>query len=235
MKTLIIIPTYNERDNIEELVYKILESSPEVHILVVDDNSLDGTGGMIGRIESKIENLHLMTRKTQRGRGSAIIAGFRFAIENKFDYVIEMDADFSHNPKYIPLFLEKMKNADIVIGSRLIKTGAIVGRSMIRDIISSIANFIARLILGLMNIKDITSGYRCYRTEIFKEINLDKMISTGPSLLEEILYIAKKHKFKIVEMPIVFEERKAGKSKLNFAILLGTLLTVAKLRLVHHE
>jgi dolichol-phosphate mannosyltransferase len=234
MRNLVIVPTYNERDNIKELIQKILEFSPQIHILVIDDNSPDGTGKIVESLMSRIPNLYFINRTSRKGRGLAGIEGFKFALENNFDYIIEMDADFSHSPEYIPEFLKHIQDADIVIGSRFIKQAAILNRGLGRNIISLIANLYTRIILGILDIRDVTSGYRCYKTTVFKQIGLEHLISGGPSILEEILFRAKRHKLKIKEIPIIFVHRKSGKSKLNFKILFNTFLTILRLRIFYY-
>jgi len=229
MKSLIIIPTYNEKDNVKNLIRKILEILPDIHILIVDDNSPDGTAGLVEELALRINNLHLIIRKDERGRGLAGIAGFKYAVENQFDYVIEMDADFSHNPKYIPLLLRQIETCDLAIASRMISGGGIIGRNFIRNIITRLANIYIRLILGI-NIKDATSGFRCFRRQILENISWDTVISRGPSIVEEVLYLVYRGGYKIKEVPIIFEERRQGKSKLNFKKILSTMFLILKIR-----
>ena len=230
MKSLIVIPTYNEKENIKDLIRKISDILPDIHILIIDDDSPDGTAVLVKELASEINNLHLIVRRDKRGRGLAGIAGFKYAVENKFDYVIEMDADFSHNPKYIPVFLREIETCDVVVGSRAVTAGGIIGRGFIRNIISKLANIYIRLILGIKNIKDATSGFRCFRRQVLDGISWDAIISHGPSIVEEVLYLAYRQGYKIKEIPIVFEERKQGKSKLNFKKIFLTMLLILKIR-----
>lgn len=234
MKTLVFIPVFNEKDNIVKLIRDIKQLASDIFILVVDDNSTDGTTAVLKEYAKNNNDIFIIHRRGTKGRGRAFIEAFNFAIQQRFDYLIEMDADFSHNPKYIPRFLENIQNADIVIGSRLIKEGTILGRGLVRNIISLMANLYIRLILNITDIEDTTSGFRCYRVRALEEINPDTLISVGPSVIEETLYRAKRKHLKIIEIPIIFEERKGGKSKLNLKILFDTFFTVIKLRLGYY-
>ena len=224
-----MIPTYNERENIQKLIKEILKYN--VDILVVDDNSPDGTGELVKNIAKKNKKVHLLLRTKNRGRGLAGIAGFKYAINNKYDYIIEMDADFSHDPRYILNFLKKMGEADVVLGSRAVKGGKQIGRSAIRRMITKLANFYIRAIFGL-RVKDCNSGYRCFHRKVLEAINLDKFISKGPSIVQEVLYRVHLKGFKIEEIPIVFVERKKGSSKLGPKQLWKGYTMVLKLRLM---
>ena len=224
-----MIPTYNERENIQKLIKEILKYN--VDILVVDDNSPDGTGERVKNIAKKNKKVHLLLRTKNRGRGLAGIAGFKYAINNKYDYIIEMDADFSHDPRYILNFLKKMGEADVVLGSRAVKGGKQIGRSAIRRMITKLANFYIRAIFGL-RVKDCNSGYRCFHRKVLEAINLDKFISKGPSIVQEVLYRVHLKGFKIEEIPIVFVERKKGSSKLGPKQLWKGYTMVLKLRLM---
>ncbi len=225
-----MIPTYNERENIERLINEILNVDSNIHILVVDDSSPDGTGEIVDKIASKSARVHILHRK-ERGRASAGIAGFKKALELGFDYIIEMDADFSHNPKYISTMLKEIKNSDIVIGSKYLKGGEAktVNRSKGSMLISKLANAFNRVVLGL-NVSDSSGGYKCYRREVLEAIGLDKIISTGYSIGAELLYRAKKKGFSFKEIPIVFQNRQRGKSKENYKIIISYPLTILRLR-----
>ena len=229
MKSIIILPTYNEKDNIKNLIREIFNLLPDIHILVVDDTSPDGTATLIEEFQARMKNLHLIVRKDAKGRGLAGIAGFKYAIEHKFDYVVEMDADFSHNPKYIPLLLNQIESSDLVIVSRLVKGGRISGRNCTRNILTKLANIYIRLVLGI-KIKDATSGFRCFKIKVLEDIPWDKLVSVGRSIIEEVLYIAHKNNYKIQEVPIVFEERRRGASKLNFKKMVDTFVLILKIR-----
>lgn len=229
MKSIAIIPTYNEKENIQDLIDEIIKAAPTVQILVIDDDSPDGTAVLVSGLASRLNNVHLIIRKEKKGRGLAGIVGFQYAIEQGFDYIIEMDADFSHNPKYIPMFLKEIETMDVVVGSRLVNGGGIVGRDCIRNLITKLASIYLRAILGI-NIKDITSGFRCFRRQVLEDVPWPTLISQGPSIVEEVLYIACKKGYRIKEVPIIFEERKRGKSKLNFKKLFAVMVLVLKIR-----
>jgi len=229
MKTLVMIPTYNEKENIAKLIEDVLKH--KVDILVVDDNSPDGTWKIVKDIAKKNKRVHLLLRTKNKGRGFAGIAGFRYALKQGYNYIIEMDADLSHDPKYIPDFLKKIREADVVLGSRTIKGGDQTNRPMVRRMITKLANFYIRTILGL-KVKDCNSGYRCFRRKVLESINLDKFISKGPSIVQETLYRVHLKRFRMKEIPIVFIERKTGSSKLGLKQLWKGYTMVLKLRLM---
>lgn len=230
MKTYVIIPTYNEKENIGNLVQKILHLKiPHLSIIVIDDNSPDHTSEEVRQLSVKYPEVKLLLRINEKGRGSAVIAGFKYALDHGADYVIEMDADFSHHPKYIPHLLDAISNADIVIGSRFVNGGKDVNRGIARKVITLLAGIYIRALLKL-NIKDATSGYRCFRRGVLEAIELDRLISTGPSLISEIYYKVHIKGFSIVEIPIEFMDRKYGQTKLNPAILINNLLMVLRLK-----
>lgn len=231
MKTWVIIPTYNEAQNIEELLNSIINLKLEdLHVLVVDDNSPDGTGKIANQMANNHPKIKVLHRVQKRGRGLAGIAGFRYALAEGADYIIEMDADFSHHPKYIPDLLKLAPQCDLVIGSRYSKGGQAADRGLIRRIITFLARQYIRLILGV-KVKDPTSGFRCFKRKVLEEINLGSLISTGPSIVSELLYKAKQKGFSIHETPIIFEDRKRGSTKLNLGTLIVTLLMILKFRL----
>ena len=229
MNTIVVIPTYNERENIAELVRQILEADAAIHVLIVDDRSPDGTADVVAEICQRSSRVHLLVRRGRRGRGLADLDGFDYAFDTNFDYIISMDADFSHQPQDIPRFLETVKTCDVVVGSRLIKGGAIVNRGFLRNAISRVANVYIRSLLG-WGVHDWSSGFRCYRASVLASLPLEKMTSSGPSLLEEILFSFIKRGGRIREIPVTFYDRKGGKSKLGFRELWDTLSTVLKLR-----
>lgn len=233
MKTYVMLPTYNERDNIVNMLEHILSLNiPDLYIIVVDDNSPDGTHEMVSEFSKSHKNVELLVRTEGRGRGSAGIAGFKYAIENNADYVIEMDADFSHHPKYIPAILEAAKDYDLVLGSRFAESGQDAERSKKRQLITKLAGFYVRSVLGVP-VKDVSSGYRCFRRSILEKIGMDTLFSTGPSIVSEILFKAHLKGASIKEVPIHFFERREGDTKLNIKILLKSLLIVLKLKYLH--
>lgn len=228
-KTYVVIPTYNEAENIEELLKSILALKIDGLVpVVVDDNSPDGTG----KIAEKIPEAKTIIRTTNRGRGSAGIAGFKFALKEGTDYIIEMDADFSHHPKYIPDLLKQIEKYDVVLGSRFVPGGKDIDRGFSRQLTTILAQNYIKWMLGV-KVKDPTSGFRCFRRKVLEAIDLDHIISTGPSIVSEILYKVKLKGFSIGETPIVFEDRKKGETKLNFGVLLNNLYMILKFRMIY--
>lgn len=229
-RTMAMLPTYNEAENIGPLLDAILAQGPEWEALVVDDDSPDGTWKIVAERAEKDSRVHLLHRTTDRGRGLAGIAGFRKAIELGADWVLEMDADFSHNPEYIPAFVEASRDADLVIGSRLVPGGGEAGRSPLRGLITQFASLYIRLTLGLP-IKDPTSGYRLFSRRLLEAMPWDAMHARGPEIVQEVLVAAKARGFKMVEVPILFEERRAGESTFNLKIMIRSFFWVLRLRL----
>ena len=222
-KTYVTIPTYNEAENIEALLKEILALDiPDLIVVVVDDNSPDGTGAIVDRLAKGNPNIKILHRYKDRGRGSAGIAGFKFALQEGADFIIEMDADFSHHPKYIPDLLKHIQNYDIVLGSRFVTGGKDTNRGIIRKVVTVLARTYIQWTLGI-KVRDLTSGYRCFKRKVLESIHLNHMISTGPSIVTEILYKASLKGFTTYEIPIVFEDRKKGETKLNLLVLLKTL------------
>jgi dolichol-phosphate mannosyltransferase len=228
-RILIIIPTYNELDNIEKLIPLVLSQDPRIEILVVDDNSPDGTAETVSRIMKKESRVHLMQRESKLGLGSAYVAGFKYAIENQFDYVFEMDADFSHDPKEIPNFISSMNMFDLVIGSRYIRGVNVVNWPMSRLLLSWMANLYTRIVTGLP-LKDATSGFKCFRREVLESINLENIHSDGYGFQIEMDFKAWKKGFRLLEIPIIFIDRYSGESKMNPGIVREAALMVWKLR-----
>jgi len=224
-KSLVIIPTYNEVENIEKLIGLIGSHLPDASILVVDDNSPDGTGDVVERLMRRYSHLDLLRRSGKLGLGTAYISGFRYALEKGFDYIFEMDADFSHNPRYLPRFLEAIKDADLVIGSRYVDGGGVENWSFLRKIISMGGSFYARTILSVP-IRDLTGGFKCFRRETLESIDLDCVYSEGYSFQIEMTYRAYKNNLRIREIPIVFTERAGGKSKMSRRIFLEAIVRV---------
>lgn len=225
-----MLPTYNEALNIKPLVDDILSQSPDMEALVVDDDSPDGTWKIVTEMMKENPRVHLLHRTTARGRGLAGIAGFREAVRLGADWVLEMDADYSHHPRYIPAFVSASKNADVVVGSRLVAGGGETGRSPIRKLITSCASLFIRTVLGLP-MKDPTSGYRLFSRASMEAMPWDAMRATGPEVVQEVLLAAKLRGFKIVEIPILFEERRAGNSTFNWKIMVRSFIAVLRLRL----
>jgi len=231
LKIYIVIPTYNEKENIEKMLREIFTLNiSNLHILIVDDNSPDGTAQIVQSLMAKYPNLHMLQRSGKLGLGSAYIAGFKYALSHEADLIFEMDADFSHNPKYIPEFIKQIeKGFDVVIGSRRVKDGKIIGWNWWRKFISASAMAFARIILNLKT-KDVTAGYRCYTKNVLNKINLDKIKSNGYAFQEEMIYLCEKNNFKIKEIPITFIDRKFGKSKLDKKDIIEFFKTIIRLK-----
>lgn len=214
--TIVIVPTYNEKENIKSLVEKIFSLSPDIHILVVDDNSPDETGSIVEGLQTRFPRLALHQRLNDRGFGKSYIDGFKKVVNNEqSETIVMMDADFSHEPKEIPEMVKKLSECDVVIGSRYIKGGRIENWNLRRRLLSRFANFYVRTILRLP-IKDTTTGFMCFKKDILKKIDLDSIKSEGYAFLVELKYRMLESGFKITEHPIVFTERREGQSKMSF-------------------
>jgi dolichol-phosphate mannosyltransferase len=230
MEIAVIIPTYNEKENAPKLIAEILNLNiNDLNIVVVDDNSPDGTGKIIGELKSRENRLHLIQREKKSGLGTAYLAGFNYALENGAQYIFEMDADFSHDFSMIPVFLENIKNHDLVLGSRYINEGKIENWNLYRRLVSQFGNFYARQILNLP-IRDLTSGFKCYRRSVIAHLVSRPVDSIGYVFQIETTHRAHQHGFKIKEIPIVFSERRTGKSKFNGKILWESFWRILKLR-----
>lgn len=231
-KALIIIPTYNEKENIEELVAEIFRYADGVNILIVDDNSSDGTGIIADKIALADSRVSVLHREAYKGRGCAGIDGYKEAIKREgVQFIMEMDADFSHQPECIPCFLKEIKDNDVVIGSRFIEGGD-AKRGVFRKIFSKLANFFVRHYLSL-NIKDCTSGYRCFRREVILSLNLDTLVSKGPAIIEEVLCILHNKRYKIKEIPIIFKKRHKGKTKLSILKSIKVFLNILQFKRIY--
>lgn len=227
---LVIIPTYNECENIPRLLPRVL-NYPELSVLVVDDGSPDGTGDIVAAETEHNERVHLIRRAGKQGLGTAYVAGFRYALERGADYVFEMDADFSHDPRYLPDLLHAAETAyDLAIGSRYVPGGGTTDWGMLRQIISRGGNIYARLILQLP-LSDMTGGYRCYRRAALEAIDLDGIRSNGYSFQIEMAYRVHQAGLRVGEVPIVFPDRRVGASKMSKNIVWEALGNVVKLRL----
>jgi len=231
MKCFVMIPTYNESENIVKLIDEITSLSiPELHIVVVDDNSPDGTAEMVKKKMETVKNIHLLVRMKNKGRGRAGLEGFKYCVKADADAVIEMDADFSHHPRHIPELLTGLQSHDIVIGSRFVKGGRNVRGGASRNFITWFAGTYIRTMLGL-KVQDPTSGYRCFKGEVLRRINLEGCISQGPSVVQEVLYKAHRLGFTMTEVPIVFEDRERGVSTFRPALAVQGFLMVLVFRL----
>jgi len=228
---LVIVPTYNERDNIGIIIPEIKTQLPGSHILVVDDNSPDGTSQFVKELAGKIEGIFVLDRQAKEGLGKAYVAGFKWALARSYEFVFEMDADFSHDPKYLPDFLSAIHNSDLVIGSRYIHGVNVVNWPMSRLLLSYFSNFITRIITGIP-VRDCTAGFKCFRRKVLETIRLDKIDSSGYSFQVEVNFLVWKNKFRISEIPIVFTDRKRGVSKMSTKIVREALILIWKLRLL---
>jgi dolichol-phosphate mannosyltransferase len=229
MKTVIIIPTYNEYENLRPLLQAIFSYAPGCDILIVDDNSPDGTGKLADEMSQEDTRIHVLHRAGKLGLGTAYVAGFKYAIEHNYDAAFEMDADFSHDPRYLPDFLKAIENADLVIGSRYIPGGSTPNWSLDRRLISGCGNIFIRFMLSIP-IHDCTAGFRCYRREVLENLDLDSVQSQGYAFQTELTYRALRQSFRIVEIPIIFVDRRVGKSKMSRSIALETLSYVFRTR-----
>jgi dolichol-phosphate mannosyltransferase len=229
MKAMAMIPTFNEAPNIEPLLREILSAGPEIGAVVVDDDSPDGTASIVERLGKEDPRVHLILRKGVRGRGTAGVAGFQYAVGRGVEFVIEMDADFSHRPSYIPFFLGQMEDCDLLLASRLVPGGGERGRHFFRQWITRMASSYIRLILGVP-VRDCTSGFRVFRRQVLEAIELDRLFCEGPPIVEEVLYKAHRRGFRIKEVPFIFEDRKAGESTFNRKIMLDALKMIPKIR-----
>ncbi|MEW6004348.1 MAG: polyprenol monophosphomannose synthase [Stygiobacter sp.] len=229
MKALVIIPTYNEIHNIKELIRVILDLYPDINILVVDDNSPDGTANYIKELSEKDSRIFLIKRSGKLGLGTAYVEGFKFMLKNNYDVAIQMDADFSHDPKEIKNFLEKIKDYDWIIGSRYINGVRVINWPIRRLLLSYFANYYSRIITG-MPIKDGTGGYKCFSRKVLESINLDNVHSNGYSFQIEMNFKAYKKGFKYLEYPITFVDRVQGSSKMSKKIVREAVFLVWKLR-----
>lgn len=230
MKTLIFLPTYNERENIGRLIDELSTLLFNKEILIVDDNSNDGTLDIINKKQREIKNLTLIRRTGKKGRGLAGITALKYFIQSDNDIFVEMDADFSHQPKYLPEFLKFFPKYDLVIGSRFIKKGEEKNRGLIRSSISLIANILIRLLFRT-KIRDCTSGFRAFKKELLNQLDFNNFISINPEIVEELLYGCVLCDSKIKEIPIVFCERLGGKSKLNSKKILNVFIAIIIIRL----
>jgi dolichol-phosphate mannosyltransferase len=232
LSNLVIIPTFNEKENIERMVRKVFSLPVSFDLLVVDDGSPDGTAQIVKKLQTEFgSKLHLIERKGKLGLGTAYIAGFKYAIQNKFDYVFEMDCDFSHNPDDLVSLYSACANngADLAIGSRYVKGGKVVNWPIDRILMSYFASLYVRMILWI-NIHDTTAGFKCYKRKVLETIDLDSIKFIGYAFQIEMKYKVKKAGFKIIEVPITFTDRTAGESKMSKGIFKEAILGVIQMR-----
>ena len=229
-RALVVIPTFNERANIERIIAAVLAQDERLEVLVVDDGSPDGTGEIVDTIAASNPKVHAIHRAGKLGLGTAYLAGFRWAIDRTYDFVFEMDADFSHDPAHLPQFLEAIREADLVLGSRYRKGKVtVVNWPMSRLVLSYGANLYARVVTGLP-LDDCTGGFKCFRKSVLEAINLDSVRSNGYAFQIEMSFRAWQNGFRIVEIPIVFVDRTEGESKMSKKIIREAVWMVWRLR-----
>jgi dolichol-phosphate mannosyltransferase len=238
MKTMVVIPTYNEAENLANIVGELLSLGIDgLWILIVDDNSPDGTGKLADELAERYPDcLHVIHREKQMGLGTAYITGFRYALAHGADYVIQMDADFSHSPSYIPPFLEKITDYDVVVGSRYVEGGRLDEQwGLGRYLLSWWANSIyTRLILGI-RVRDATAGFKCWRREALEGIDLSLIQSSGYVFQVEMAYVCEKLGYRMLEVPIYFEDRRIGQSKMSMSVKLEAALRVFEVKWRHRK
>jgi dolichol-phosphate mannosyltransferase len=237
-RALVIIPTYNEADNVENIVRAVLAEEPKtpdvsLAVLIVDDNSPDGTADIVRRMQADPEigpeHLHLLSRPGKMGLGTAYVAGFKYGLAQGFDYIFEMDADFSHDPNEIPNFLREIKDYDLVLGSRYISGANVANWPLRRLLLSYYANKYARIVTGI-RVYDTTGGFKCFRRDVLAAIDLESIHSNGYAFQIEMNFRAWRKKFRIKEIPIVFVDRRAGTSKMSKSIVREAMTLVWKLK-----
>jgi len=231
VKALVIIPTYKERENLVPLLKQIFSQGLPLEVLIVDDNSPDGTGAVADQIAAADPRVHVMHRPGKMGLGSAYVAGFRYALERDYDAAFEMDADFSHNPESLPEFLRELESADLVVGSRYLHGVTVVNWPLKRLILSYGANVYSRVVTGVP-LKDVTGGFKCFRRQVLEALDLSRVRSDGYGFQIEINYKAWRKGFRIKEIPIMFVDRRAGESKMNRKIVWEAAWMVWRLRIL---
>jgi dolichol-phosphate mannosyltransferase len=231
MKGLVIIPTYNEAENISKIIPEILRQSPELEVLVIDDNSPDNTAKIVEELQKTEPRVHLIKRPRKLGLGTAYVLGFKYMLERGYDYCFEMDADFSHNPNDLPRFIGLLSEYDLIIGSRYSNGISVINWPMKRLLLSYFACLYARIVTGCP-VKDLTSGFKCYKRSTLLGIDLDKIKSDGYGFQIEIDFMIWRKGFKIKEIPIIFVERRLGTSKMSRHIIWEAFILVLRLRLL---
>jgi dolichol-phosphate mannosyltransferase len=229
VKPVVIIPTYNEKENIGEIVPAIFRHEPGCHVLVVDDNSPDGTAGVVRELQGSFPALHLLSRAGKEGLGRAYIAGFLWALDKNYDFIVEMDADFSHRPQDLSKILAAGREADFVIGSRYVPGGQTVNWSIMRKIVSRGGSLYSRMILGYP-IRDWTGGFNGWKAQVLREMDLNTVRSNGYSFQIELKYRASRLGFHCQEVPIIFEDRRVGQSKMSSRIVIEAFYRVWQIR-----
>ena len=230
MKAIAVVPTYNERANLEELVEKVSQVVPDLHLLIVDDNSPDGTGELADELSRRYpDRIFVLHRANKEGLGRAYVDGFKEALKGDYDYIVQMDADLSHDPIHLPKFFEQIQSHDLVVGSRYLHGISVVNWDLKRLILSKTATNFVRFVTG-MPFTDATSGFKCWRRHALESIGFEDVFSIGYVFLVEMKYKAYRKGFRVTEVPIVFVERKSGDSKLDWRVVREAIWGVLKLR-----
>jgi dolichol-phosphate mannosyltransferase len=233
MRAIAVVPTFNERANLEELVEKVSQFAPHLHMLIVDDSSPDGTGELADELSRKNpDRIFVLHRDKKEGLGKAYVDGFRQVLKDDYEYIVQMDADLSHDPSHLPHFFEQIQNHDLVFGSRYLQGISVVNWDLKRLILSKAATNYVRMVTG-MPFTDATSGYKCWRRAALEAIGFEDVFSSGYVFLVEMKYKAYRKGFRIAEVPIVFVERKSGNSKLDWRVTWEAIWGVLRLRLKH--
>lgn len=227
-RILVSLATYNERDNLGPLLREIHQVLPQADILVTDDNSPDGTGTLADELASADPRIHVQHRAGKLGLGTAILSGIRYAIDHDYDFIVNMDADFSHHPRYLPAILAGMDKNDVMIGSRYVPGGGSLNWPWTRRLMSAGVNLLVRVLMRLPA-RDTSGGYRCYRVAFMRSVNLNGLLSKGYSFQQEVLYRCRCAGAKIGETPILFEDRRAGTSKVNPREVVRSLWTILRI------
>jgi dolichol-phosphate mannosyltransferase len=230
MPSAIVIPTFNESENIALIIGELHTFVPDLAVIVVDDNSPDGTGQLADEIAARDARVHVLHRPAKLGLGTAHITGMKWALAHHYNTILTMDADFSHSPRYVPDMLRALRQYDVVIGSRYVSGGGTLNCTLARRALSRGANLFARTILGL-EANDTTAGFRAYQRVVLEAVPLDEIVSNGYSFLIELLYQCQKLGWRVGEVPILFENRQRGKSKISRREIINALGTVARLRM----
>lgn len=230
-RLLVTLCTYNERENLPPLIEEIWRVAPQADLLVIDDNSPDGTGQVADEWAARDSRLHVLHRPGKLGLGTATLAGFRYAVANDYTWLMNLDADFSHHPRYIPALLECMRSVDVAIGSRYVAGGGVLGWGLRRKLMSRGVNAYARLFLRLST-HDNSGAFRCFRVDRLRQLDLDGFISRGYAIQEEILYRCRKIGCTFAETPIIFDDRRYGQSKINLYEMLAALVIIPRLGLL---
>jgi dolichol-phosphate mannosyltransferase len=228
-RALVCVPTYDEKENVVAIVEAVLAAAPEVDVLVIDDNSPDGTGRLADEMAAREPRVHVLHRAGKEGLGKAYLAGFAWALARGYGLVLEMDADFSHDPRYLPAMLEAAREADLVLGSRYVPGGGTVNWGVVRKLISRGGSLYARTILRIP-IRDLTGGFKCFRREVLEAIDLPTVECTGYAFQIELTYRTLRKGFRVREIPIVFVDRRVGHSKMSRRIVLEALRKVWSIR-----